>query len=99
MLPAADSLTYEAEKIKKSWSEETWSEGAKGPGIGEWLELKPVAPKPLAAIGIRPGYFKSDELFQANARPKKILIRLNDEYQFSAAIPDAKEVCCIPIRM
>ena len=97
VLAPADGLTYEAAKIKKSWGEETWSEGAKGPGIGEWLELKPVAPKPLAAVEIQPGYSKSDALFQANARPKKILISLNDEHQFSATIPDAKEACRIPI--
>lgn len=97
-LPPANGVTYEAANIKKCWSDETWSEGAQGPGTGEWLELKPVAPKPLAAIGILPGYFKSDELFQANARPKKILVRLNDEQPFSADIPNSKEVCRIPIR-
>jgi Domain of unknown function (DUF4424) len=94
VLAPADGKTYDAAKIK---SGEVWSEGKAGPGIGEWLELKPIAPKPLAAIAISPGIVKNDELFQANARPKKILINLNDEHQFSADIPDTKEVCRIPI--
>ncbi|HEX7261407.1 MAG TPA: DUF4424 family protein [Luteolibacter sp.] len=98
VLAPADGQTYEAGKIKNFWPDETWSEGAKGPGIGEWLELKPAVPKTLAAIAIQPGYSKSDGLFQANARPKKILIDLNGEHQFSAEIPDSKDFYRIPIR-
>ncbi len=94
VLAPADGRTYDAAKIKGGG---TWSEGKAGPGIGEWLELKPIAPKPLAAIKIWPGLAKNDELFQANARPKKVLIDLNDEHQFSADIPDSNDVCRIPI--
>lgn len=94
VLAPADGKTYDAAKIKGG---EVWSEGKAGSGIGEWLELKPIAPKPLAAIAISPGIVKNDELFQANARPKKILVSLNDEHQFSVDIPDSKEDCRIPV--
>ena len=97
VLPPADGNTYDASKIKNFWGHETWSEGKEGIGIGEWLELKPIAPKPLAAIEVQPGFAKSDGLFQANARPKRILIDLNDEHQFNVDIRDSKEVCRIPI--
>ena len=88
VLAPADKQTYEAAKVKSLWANGTWSEGVPGKGAGEWLELKPTIPKPLAAIEIRPGHFKSEGLFLANARPKKILVLLNDEHRFVADIPD-----------
>jgi hypothetical protein len=97
VLAPADGLTYDAAKIKDFSDGETWSEGKEGPGIGEWLELKPIAPKPLAAIEIQPGYAQGGGLFKANARPKKILIKLNDEHQFSVEIPDSEDVRRIPV--
>lgn len=98
LLPA-DGHTYEADKVKTIYQRgETWSEGVPGHGAGEWLELKPQVPKPLAAIEIDPGYSFSEERFRANARPKKILINLNQgAHQFTAAIPDARESYRIPI--
>lgn len=86
-------LRYDAEQVKDFWDELAWSEGAAGSGVGEWLEFKPEVPKPLKAIEIYPGYAKDDALFKANARPKKVLIRLNDEEEFTATIPDSKESC------
>lgn len=97
VLPAADDQTYDAEKIKNLYGQETWSEGNPGPGIGEWLELKPISPKPINRIEIQPGYSKSEGLFKANSRPRKIKINLNDDHQFIAEIPDAMDVCSIPI--
>lgn len=97
VLPPADDQTYEAENIKNFWGNATWSEGKPGLGIGEWLELKPVAPKPLNLIEIQPGYAKNEGLFQANARPRKMKIELNEDYQFNAEIPDSMEVSSIPI--
>ena len=96
-LPVDGQLSYNADNLKGSSSGSTWSEAAKGTGIGEWLQIEPQVPKPLAAIEIRPGYGKSDELFQANARPKKILVDLNDGHQFSVDIPDSKEEFRIPV--
>jgi hypothetical protein len=91
VLPPADDETYEAAKVKNLWPNGTWSEGVPGNGVGEWLELKPTVPKPLSAIDIRPGYFKSEGLFLANPRPKKILVLLNDEHRFVANVPDVME--------
>jgi hypothetical protein len=53
-LPRGKENSYEADHIKDWWN--SWAEGAEGPGVGEWLELTPVAPKPLSAIGITPGF-------------------------------------------
>ncbi|RYD36897.1 MAG: hypothetical protein EOP87_04610 [Verrucomicrobiaceae bacterium] len=94
---AADGDTnYSADNLKNIWSEDAWSEGAKGAGIGEWLEVKPRVAKPLTAISIVPGYAKSD-LFKANARPRKILVELNGEHRFNVEIPDSPELFEFPV--
>ena len=98
VLPPADGQTYDASNIKNISAADTWSEGSAGPGTGEWLELKPVVPKPLVALDIAPGYFRSEELFQANARPKKILIVLNDDHRFVADIENVMKSQRIVVR-
>ncbi len=98
-LPAEGEISYAPENLKRLWSPDTaWSEGAKGAGTGEWIELAPEVPKPLAAIEMLPGYFKSENHFQANARPKKVLVELNGEHSFTATVQDARVTCHIPIQ-
>ncbi len=82
---------YHAENIRVVHGEEVWSEGAKGPGIGEWLELEPIVQKPLEAITIRPGYAFSQERFEANARPKRMAVELNGSHRFTVDVPDSRE--------
>lgn len=90
--------SYDASLVKEgSGQVGAWSEGAKGPGIGEWLELTPEVPKPLSAINLMPGYTMTRELFDANARPKKVLVELNGEHRFHAEIPDVPEWARIPV--
>lgn len=67
-----------------------WAEGAPGPGVGEWLELRVNIPRPLTAIVINPGYAKNAALFAANARPKTVRVQLNGEHSFTAQIPDSR---------
>ncbi len=95
-LASEGDIHYHPENVRFPWSE-MWSEGAKGPGIGEWLELTPEVPKPLFAISIKPGCFKSDALFMANARPKKLRVVLNDEKTFTVGIPDLREEHEFPV--
>lgn len=81
--------TYEAENLKR-WG--AWAEGAKGPGSGEWLELKPLAPKPLVAISFDPGLDGNDgPLYANNARPKRVRLELNGEHTLTLAVPDSPE--------
>jgi hypothetical protein len=89
-------VRYDPENIRVRWEDSAWSEGAAGPGIGEWLELTPVEPKPLLNIVIKPGYQKN-QLFKANARPKTIRVELNGTHRFDAAIPDREEEVTIPV--
>ncbi|NJM37021.1 MAG: hypothetical protein HC845_03615 [Akkermansiaceae bacterium] len=96
-LASENGKSYQAENIKNMWVGASWSEGVPGPGISEWLELKPVAPKSLAAIEILPGYWESEELFKANARPKKVLIELNEEHRITVHFPDVMAAKEVPI--
>jgi hypothetical protein len=95
-LPPEGNINYHPENIRLPWSE-MWCEGVKGPGVGEWLELVPEVAKPLVAISIKPGCFKSDALFAANARPKKMRVELNGGNTFTVEIPDAREEFEFPV--
>ena len=86
-LASDGDIHYHPENVRLPWSE-MWSEGAMGAGVGEWLEITPEVPKPLFAISIKPGCFKNEDLFKANARPKKAKVELNGEKSFTVSIPD-----------
>lgn len=96
-LPPEGEFKYDAENVRIPWGRSMWADGAKGPGIGEWLELESVAPKPLTAISIFPGCGKSDALFEANARPKKVLVELNGDHRFTVEVPNSKEEFEFPV--
>lgn len=96
-LRADGELDYDAANLNDDQWDNAWCEGQPGPGIGAWVELKPQVAKPLAAIEVQPGYAKSDALFKANARPKKVRVTLNGEHQFTAELPDRNESCRIPV--
>jgi hypothetical protein len=55
-----------------------WVEGAKGPGVGEWIRLKvtPLDGATRVRLRIRNGYQKSAHLFEANARVKDLTVKL-----------------------
>jgi hypothetical protein len=85
--------TFDAENVKGN-SIAAWSEGAPGPGIGEWLEFRPKVSKPLDVLFIKPGYHSDTrpELFEVNARPKRIRVEINGEHVQHFDIPDSQDV-------
>lgn len=97
VLPAEGDLDYGTEHLRYFADETAWSEGAKGSGAGEWLELIPKVAKPLVAIAMQAGYSKNDELFKANARPKKMTLLLNDEYRLVVDVPDINGMLEYPV--
>jgi len=90
-LPPDGNLRYDAGNVNDEDWQNAWAEGAPGPGRGEWLEIRPEVPKPLAAIKLLPGYAKNKKLFYANARPKTVKVELNGEHSFTAELPDLVE--------
>lgn len=84
---ALDSQNGSSEKLK-TWG--SWI--SQGTGPGEWLELKPAVPKPLAAISFDfNGHYTEKGSFKAYARPKRIRVILNGEHNFSMEVPDAPD--------
>lgn len=59
-----------------------WIEAAPGPGVGEWLEVRPEFPKPLSAVTL---YFRDGP---SNPVPKKIRVELNGEHRFTEEVPE-----------
>jgi|GEM_PF-2160520 hypothetical protein len=53
-----------------------WSEGAKGPGIGEWIEVSFKRPLKADTIVIMPGWFQA-AFFKKNNRVKSLAISLD----------------------
>ena len=96
--PPEGKLDYTVTNLNDNSPNNAWCEGKPGPGVGEWLELRPEVAKPLRSLLMLPGYQKSEELFRANARPKRVKVILNDEHTFSVEVPDKRAQCCIPVR-
>ncbi len=96
-LPPENRESYEASKLNDR-GDGVWAEGNPGPGVGEWLEIRPQRVKPLRSIPIRPGYAQSENLFKANARPRKVKVILNGGHSFKADIPDRNAPFVIPVR-
>ncbi len=68
-----------------------WAEGAQGAGVGEWLELSYDQRCYVSALTIKPGFLKSEDLFYANAAPKRILVQGDNasaELDLSAYVDD-----------
>ncbi len=77
----ASSVLYEegfdhnASNVLIDNDELAWTEGAQGTGEGEWIELSYAQRCYVNALTIKPGFLKSEQLFYANAAPKRILVQ------------------------
>jgi hypothetical protein len=54
-----------------------WAEGAKGPGVGEWLTVTLAAPIELTALELWNGHQRSQEHFRKNARASQLSLTLD----------------------
>lgn len=89
-LPDEKGLSYKADNLRCSTDGNdngAWSEGAKGNGVGEWLEISPDVPTALRAVVLSSGYGYGD-LFSFNARPKRMTLVLNGEKSYDFPIMD-----------
>jgi hypothetical protein len=71
--------------------ETAWVEGAKGPGIGEWLAFT-FSPQTIQYVEIYPGYGKSKELFFANNRLKRATLIFSDGTRAAVQLFDEPRV-------
>lgn len=67
LAPQASS-TYAPEHVFDGDPTTAWCEGSKGPGVGEWIELRWNESGDPAGYVLRPGYAKDDRTWLANRR-------------------------------
>lgn len=66
--------SYDPENVGDGRRATAWCEGAKGSGVGEWLEF-PLAPGTrVARVGLVPGYDKDRAIWKANGRVRRIRV-------------------------
>jgi hypothetical protein len=65
-----------------------WAEGADGPGIGEWVQFGFDTPKTLKALKITAGYTKTQAVYQANNRVKKLMLVFSDGESLTLNLAD-----------
>ena len=75
----------------------TWAEGVEGNGVNEWLKFDFVFPIDITSIRIWNGFNKSQALYTANGRVKKILITTSTGEEKIVNLPDKFEEQSIPV--
>jgi hypothetical protein len=100
MLPPGKTRNYGAQHLADEGFQAPWAEGAPGQGVGEWVELAPTKAVPLIALQVTPGFSSPGDkrkLFEANGRPTRVEILLNEEHAFTATLGDQPRGQLIPI--
>jgi len=91
-LPRSKVATYRpgnAEIFDPANKRLAWCEGAKGAGIGEWLELSVINGRALVkTLTIANGYQKTKTAFYANARPRKVRIEMDSGLRITTVLKD-----------
>ncbi len=65
-----------------------WIEGARGPGIGQWVQFDFSREVNLKSILLAPGYFKSQEVWAKNNRLAVITLQFSDGGARQYTFPD-----------
>ncbi len=91
-LPPSKVATYgpgNAEAFNAANNRLAWCEGAKGAGIGEWLELSILNGGAFVkTLTIANGYQKSKTAFYSNARVRKIRIEMDSGLRITTVLKD-----------
>jgi VWFA-related protein len=72
------SDAYQAGHLIDGKDATCWAEGADGGGIGEWVQFGFDTPKSLKAFKIIAGYAKTDAIYKANNRVKRLKVVFSD---------------------
>lgn len=71
-------LEHSPEMILDDEDSTAWVEGAEGYGVGEWIKINLSNTATVHAIDLKNGYHKSERLYNANSRIKKMKIEFSD---------------------
>lgn len=85
---SSSTFSYKVGNVQ-DWDQSTaWVEGKDGDGIGEWVKLETGETVTITGIEILNGYHKTEELFFANNRAKKVLIEFSDGTKIEKVLTD-----------
>jgi len=103
-LPSDRWGTYQAFSAIDGSLSTPWSEGADGPGIGEWIMLTFPGSVEVYSVGLSVGYdrdvddtFRSPEVFSANNRLKRATFIFSNGEQIQLDFDDTRGVQTIPL--
>lgn len=75
----------------------TWAEGVEGNGVNEWLKFDFVFPVNITSISIWNGFNKSQALYKANGRVKKVLITTSSGEEKTVVLSDIFKEQSMPV--
>lgn len=78
---------HAAERLVDGDPRTAWCEGVKGPGPGEWVEVRLGRPRRVTMVGFIPGYAKSHATWFNNARARAVELQI-DDFASRTDIPD-----------
>lgn len=77
-LQPSGSITYFPKNVMDGKPETSWTEGATGHGVGEWIKLESGQDQVVTGINIMAGYAKNDQIYQQNNRIKTLKVECSD---------------------
>lgn len=96
-LKSQGSNTYEAHNAHDLDFKNAWAEGARGPGIGEYVTytFNPGSPR-ITEIIVANGYVKSERAYSDNNRVKKLKVYLNGKPLATLNLEDSRSTQHFP---
>lgn len=95
-LPAQGENKYTVEMLNDCNFKTAWAEGAKGSGVGEWVEFhlknypdREPAKTTFWGMHVANGYLKSPEVWRKNSRVKQLRVDLNGKTLFYLNLEDS----------
>lgn len=95
-LPSSGGNTYTVDMLNDGDFRTAWVEGAKGDGIGEWVEFriknhpgKKVVSTTFWGVNISNGYRKSKDLWAKNSRVKQLRMDINGKPRLAINLKDS----------
>lgn len=75
-----------------------WAEGAKGDGVGQWVDVTLPYERTVREVRILPGYAKRPDLFAKYNRPKRLRLDFSDGSSTTVSLADAPALQRFPVR-
>jgi hypothetical protein len=91
ILKATTTDNYRATNLLDGDLTTAWNEGAKGPGLGEWVRFEFLEPVVIVRLEIANGYQKDDDRFLGNPRVKSLKIEYSNGATQLVELLDVKD--------